>query len=67
MIALTQVVPKPECQKKDWPRHKQDPCAPIEDIVDNDDLWNPIGTRKGDSWFFKTLRDAHLMRMAPDA
>ncbi|KAJ3872479.1 hypothetical protein F5051DRAFT_382295 [Lentinula edodes] len=42
-----------QCQKKDWPRHKAEPCAPIEVLVENDDLWSPIGTRKGTE-FFKT-------------
>src|ERR1700720_4107966 len=52
IIVLTPAL-QPECQKQDWSRHKTDPCAPIEDIVENDDLWNPIGTRKGTDWFFK--------------
>ncbi|KAF8584441.1 hypothetical protein K439DRAFT_1346235 [Ramaria rubella] len=39
------------CQKSDWKRHKKEPCAPIEDIIANDDLWNPIGTRKGTESF----------------
>jgi hypothetical protein len=37
---------QPRCQKEDWPRHK-DLCAPIEEIVENDDLWNQLGFRKG--------------------
>jgi hypothetical protein len=48
---------QPECQKQDWPRHKRDPCAPIEDQIENDELWNPIGTRKGTGWFFKSQKD----------
>ncbi|KIK51422.1 hypothetical protein GYMLUDRAFT_64864 [Collybiopsis luxurians FD-317 M1] len=42
-----------ECQRKDWKRHKGEPCAPIEELIENDDFWNPIGTRKGTE-FFKT-------------
>ncbi|KLO14809.1 hypothetical protein SCHPADRAFT_850479 [Schizopora paradoxa] len=38
------------CQKKDWKRHKKEPCAPIDQMVENDDLWSPIGTRKGTEW-----------------
>ncbi|KAH8115090.1 hypothetical protein DFH11DRAFT_1591355 [Phellopilus nigrolimitatus] len=37
----------PECQRADWARHKKEPCAPLEEIVSNDDFWSPIGTRKG--------------------
>ncbi|KAI0056597.1 hypothetical protein BV25DRAFT_1813747, partial [Artomyces pyxidatus] len=28
-----------KCQTADWPRHKRDPCAPMEEIIENDDLW----------------------------
>ena len=56
-----------ECQKVDWPRHKKDPCAPIEDLVENDDLWNPIGTRKGTGYFFKTQKDMQTMTFHRDA
>jgi hypothetical protein len=57
----------PECQKQDWPRHKKDPCAPIEDIVKNDELWNPIGTRKGSDYFFKDLKDIRRQKFHKDA
>ncbi|KII96193.1 hypothetical protein PLICRDRAFT_35140 [Plicaturopsis crispa FD-325 SS-3] len=36
-----------ECQVKDWKRHKKEPCAPIEKLVADDDMWNPFGMRKG--------------------
>ncbi|KAF9077806.1 hypothetical protein BDP27DRAFT_1397544 [Rhodocollybia butyracea] len=36
-----------ECQRKDWKRHKAEPCAPIEELIQKDGLWNPVGTRKG--------------------
>ncbi|KAI0056596.1 hypothetical protein BV25DRAFT_1842199 [Artomyces pyxidatus] len=36
-----------ECQNADWRRHKKDPCAPVEEIVENDDLWTKFGMRKG--------------------
>jgi len=39
-----------KCQKTDWARHKKEPCAPLEQIVENDDLWSPIGSRKGTEW-----------------
>ncbi|TCD71848.1 hypothetical protein EIP91_003191 [Steccherinum ochraceum] len=35
------------CQKKDWKRHKKEPCLPYVEMVDNDKLWNMFGTRKG--------------------
>jgi len=38
---------QPACQKADWKRHKKEPCAPIETIVEDDDFWSPLGTRKG--------------------
>jgi len=47
----------PECQKADWPRHKKEPCAPIEDIIENDDLWNAMGHRKG-TQALRNLNDA---------
>jgi hypothetical protein len=47
---------QPKCQKEDWPRHKKDPCAPIEEMVENDDIWNPLGFRKGTT-FAKTAND----------
>ncbi|CAL1705862.1 unnamed protein product [Somion occarium] len=37
----------PECQKRDWKRHKKEPCLPYEEMVENDDLWTRWGTRKG--------------------
>jgi len=46
----------PRCQKTDWPRHKNDPCAPVEEMVENDDIWNPLGFRKGTT-FVKSHRD----------
>lgn len=58
---------QPECQKQDWPRHKKDPCAPIEDIIENDELWNPIGTRKGTAYFFKNLKDIRRNKLHQDA
>ncbi|TCD71845.1 hypothetical protein EIP91_003188 [Steccherinum ochraceum] len=36
-----------ECQKKDWKRHKKEPCLPYEELVDDDDLWGEWGQRKG--------------------
>ncbi|KAA1472779.1 hypothetical protein DENSPDRAFT_839143 [Dentipellis sp. KUC8613] len=40
-----------ECQRLDWPRHKREPCAPIIDIVPNDDLWDDDNVRRGtDLW-----------------
>jgi len=56
----------PECQKEDWPRHKKDPCAPVEDIVQNDDLWNPVGSRKGTT-FVKTYKDVRRRIFHRDA
>ncbi|KAI0310413.1 hypothetical protein OF83DRAFT_1070571 [Amylostereum chailletii] len=35
-----------KCQAADWRRHKKD-CMPFEEIVENDDLWNSFGARKG--------------------
>ncbi|KAA1472778.1 hypothetical protein DENSPDRAFT_778964 [Dentipellis sp. KUC8613] len=35
-----------ECQTLDWPRHKREPCAPIEQIIENDELWDNL-TRNG--------------------
>jgi hypothetical protein len=57
----------PECQKADWPRHKKDPCAPIEEIIENDDLWNPIGHRKG-THAVRSMKDLrNQIRWHPDA
>ncbi|GJE93367.1 zinc finger MYND domain-containing protein [Phanerochaete sordida] len=36
-----------ECQKVDWKRHKKMPCKPIEILLEDDNLWNPLGTLKG--------------------
>ncbi|TDL22934.1 hypothetical protein BD410DRAFT_897807 [Rickenella mellea] len=36
-----------KCQKIDWPRHKAEPCAPADEIIENDALWAPNGKRKG--------------------
>ncbi|KAI0782000.1 hypothetical protein C8Q75DRAFT_737813 [Abortiporus biennis] len=36
-----------ECQVSDWKRHKKEPCLPFEEIVENDDLWDSFGQRKG--------------------
>ncbi|KAF7792042.1 hypothetical protein EIP86_003069 [Pleurotus ostreatoroseus] len=36
-----------ECQRADWKRHKQDPCKPFEELVQDDDLWNEFGQRVG--------------------
>ena len=49
-------VMQPKCQKEDWPRHKKDPCASIAETVENDDIWNPLGIRKGTA-FVKTHDD----------
>lgn len=35
-----------KCQKIDWSRHKKE-CAPADVVITNDELWSPIGTRKG--------------------
>jgi len=35
------------CQKADWKRHKKEPCEPLDDIVANDDLWDPFNDRRG--------------------
>jgi hypothetical protein len=58
---------QPACQKQDWPRHKKEPCAPIEDIVANDELWNPMGTRIGTGWYFKDLKDIRRHQFHKDA
>ena len=55
-IATLTSVLQPRCQKADWPRHKNDPCAPVEEMVENDDIWNPLGFRKGTT-FVKSHRD----------
>ena len=47
---------RPKCQKEDWPRQKKDPCAPIEEMVENNNIWNPLGYRKGTT-FVKTAND----------
>ncbi|TCD71843.1 hypothetical protein EIP91_003186 [Steccherinum ochraceum] len=36
-----------DCQKKDWKRHKTEPCLPAEELVYNDWLWGEFGYRKG--------------------
>ncbi|KAE9396839.1 hypothetical protein BT96DRAFT_1038612 [Gymnopus androsaceus JB14] len=35
----------PESRKKDWKRHKEEPCALIDEVVEKDDLWNCVGTQ----------------------
>ncbi|EIM91580.1 uncharacterized protein STEHIDRAFT_137218 [Stereum hirsutum FP-91666 SS1] len=30
----------PACQSADWKRHKKEPCAPLEEMVANDELWH---------------------------
>jgi hypothetical protein len=56
----------PECQKQDWPRHKKDPCAPLEEIIEDDNLWNPVGFQKGTN-IVKTLKDVTRKGFDPDA
>lgn len=31
---------QPACQSADWKRHKKEPCAPLEEMVANDELWH---------------------------
>ncbi|KAI0340358.1 hypothetical protein BDW22DRAFT_1398698 [Trametopsis cervina] len=40
-----------ECQKADWKRHKTEPCRPFEELVEDDDLWDDFGYRKGTGRF----------------
>ena len=42
-----------DCQKKDWKRHKAEPCLPYDEMVNNDDIWTEFGIRKktGNSMF----------------
>lgn len=35
-----------ECQSAEWKRHKQEPCRPLKDLVDDDDVWNTTGQNK---------------------
>lgn len=41
------IILQTKCQKDDWKRHKREPCKPLEQIIDDDSLWSPIGSRKG--------------------
>ncbi|KAI0056605.1 hypothetical protein BV25DRAFT_1832020 [Artomyces pyxidatus] len=34
-----------KCQKTDWVLHKQDPCLPLDDMLENDKFWNQFGSR----------------------
>jgi hypothetical protein len=57
IIYLTPVLHwQAECQSADWPRHKKDPCAPIDEMVEIDDIWNPFGLRKGTTLELRLLR-----------
>jgi len=36
----------PVCQRGDWKSHKKD-CVSQEKLVNTDDIWSPLMTRKG--------------------